>query len=85
MEYCWCFQYESPKTIYVLENASVAQNVSYITACNPDTESTIYYYLIGLIRPHILAMLLSIRAVYCRKQKGLFLVETRCSFQTVRP
>ena len=54
---CRRFQYESPKTIHVLENASVAQNVSYIRACNPDTESPIYYYLIGLISFHILTML----------------------------
>lgn len=53
INYCRCFQYESPKVIRLLENASVGQNVSYVRACNPDTESTIYYYLIGLMRLHI--------------------------------
>lgn len=41
-----CPSYESPRVIRVQENASVGQNVSYIKACNPDTGSTIYYYLI---------------------------------------
>jgi len=43
------FQYEQPIAIRVQENATARQNISYVRACNPDTESPIYYYLIGSI------------------------------------
>jgi len=33
--------------IEVDEDASVGENVATVRACNPDTESPIYYYLIG--------------------------------------
>ena len=45
--YCWCLQYESPQRIAVPEDAAVGHMVTSVQACNPDTESPIYYYLIG--------------------------------------
>ena len=33
--------------ISVLENATVGQMIEHVEACNEDTESPIYYYLIG--------------------------------------
>jgi len=40
-------QYESPRAIEVPEDASVGQLVASVQACNDDTESPVYYYLIG--------------------------------------
>ena len=45
--YCWCLQYESPQRIAVPEDAAVGHMVTSVQACSPDTESPIYYYLIG--------------------------------------
>jgi len=41
-------QYVSPRVIHVLENASVGHNVTYVRACHNDTQSTIYYILLGM-------------------------------------